>query len=269
MSAGLAVVATSTPTVVLVHETQREWTIHEVATATGTTSRTLRHYAALGLLPPSRTGAGGYRYYDAAALRRLQRILLLRELGLGLAAIGDVLAARVEEATALRTHLALLEEEVQRVARLAASVRTTLEKTGRGEGIEVSEMFDGFDAGRHEEEVVRRWGRLAHDDARASWSALGAEGRAEHQREHEAIATGIAAAAARGDAVGSDAVQDLVRRHHAWVSVFWTPDASAYRGLVRMYVDDERFRAAYDDHGAGTAEFLARAADVFAERALS
>lgn len=247
-------------------EGKREWTIHEVATATGTTSRTLRHYDDVGLLPPSRTGAGGYRYYDAAGLRRLQRILLLRELGLGLAAIADVLAARVDEAAALRTHLVLLEEEAARIGRLVTGVRATLAK---GEEIEVSEMFDGFDAGRYEEEVVERWGRVAHDGSRATWSALGPDGRAAHRREHDAIATGFAGAAARGAAPEDPAVQELARRHHDWVSVSWTPDAAAYRGLVRMYVDDDRFRATYDAFGPGTAEFLARAADVFADRVLS
>src|SRR5699024_6462982 len=59
---------------------RQEWSMHEVTTATGTTSRTLRHYDHIGLLPPARVGANGYRYYDAAGLLRLQRILLLRDL---------------------------------------------------------------------------------------------------------------------------------------------------------------------------------------------
>ncbi|MET0954451.1 MAG: MerR family transcriptional regulator, partial [Cryobacterium sp.] len=58
--------------------------IQDIARLAGTTSRTLRHYGAEGLLPPSRIGQNGYRYYDERALVRLQRILLLRELGLGL-----------------------------------------------------------------------------------------------------------------------------------------------------------------------------------------
>ncbi|GAA3200026.1 hypothetical protein GCM10020255_104150 [Rhodococcus baikonurensis] len=61
-----------------------EWSIQELAKSAGTTSRTLRHYGDLGLLEPSRIGANGYRFYDEDALVRLQRILLLRELGLGL-----------------------------------------------------------------------------------------------------------------------------------------------------------------------------------------
>jgi DNA-binding transcriptional MerR regulator len=60
-----------------------DWSIQEIARLSGTTSRTLRHYGDIGLLPPSRVGSNGYRYYDEQALARLQRILLLRELGLG------------------------------------------------------------------------------------------------------------------------------------------------------------------------------------------
>lgn len=247
----------------------REWTIQQVAQATGTTSRTLRHYGDLGLLTPSRTGSNGYRYYDESSLRRLQRILLLRELGLGLAAIGDVLAARVEETVALATHLELLQEEADRLARLVVTVRTTLERTSTGEDLEVDEMFDGFHANRYEEEVVQRWGRAAQQDGARAWRELGADGRRAHRAEHDAIGAGLAAAAARGAAVDEEVVQGLVRRHHAWVSVFWTPDASAYRGLVQMYVDDERFRTTYDAFGPGTAQFLQRAADVFAQRVLS
>ena len=44
----------------------REWSIQELARLAGTTSRTLRYYGQVGLLPPTRTGAAGYRFYDAA-----------------------------------------------------------------------------------------------------------------------------------------------------------------------------------------------------------
>lgn len=35
---------------------------------TGTTSRTLRHYDAIGLLPPTYIADNGYRYYDETGL---------------------------------------------------------------------------------------------------------------------------------------------------------------------------------------------------------
>ncbi|EQM75197.1 MerR family transcriptional regulator, partial [Microbacterium maritypicum] len=100
-----------------------DWSIQEIARLAGTTSRTLRHYDDIGLLPPSRVAHNGYRHYDGPALVRLQRILLLRELGLGLPQIADVLGsasdsdAAASEASALETHLALLRDEQTRLAR--------------------------------------------------------------------------------------------------------------------------------------------------------
>ncbi|MBN8881039.1 MAG: MerR family DNA-binding transcriptional regulator, partial [Salana multivorans] len=51
------------------------WSIQDVVRRTGVTSRTLRHYDAIGLLPPSFVAVGGIRHYDDDALVRLQRIL--------------------------------------------------------------------------------------------------------------------------------------------------------------------------------------------------
>src|SRR5665647_3291139 len=71
-----------------------ELSIREVARVTGTTSRTLRHYESIGVLPASRVGPGGLRYYDDEALVRLQRILVLRGLGMPLADVGQLLDVR-------------------------------------------------------------------------------------------------------------------------------------------------------------------------------
>ena len=58
----------------------------------GVTSRTLRHYHAIGLLVAARTASSGRRYYEEEQLLRLQQILLLRELGLSLDVVAEVLA---------------------------------------------------------------------------------------------------------------------------------------------------------------------------------
>ena len=55
-------------------------TIHEVSRLAGVSVRTLHHYDAIGLLPPTTLTEAGYRLYDDMALARLQSILLFREL---------------------------------------------------------------------------------------------------------------------------------------------------------------------------------------------
>src|SRR6478609_6980001 len=69
------------------------WTTAEVVRLSGVTSRALRHYDAIGLLRPAGTAPGGQREYGRSELLRLQQVLVLRELGVGLAAIGEILDA--------------------------------------------------------------------------------------------------------------------------------------------------------------------------------
>lgn len=58
--------------------------------------RMLRHYDALGLLRPARVDPHtGYRYYEAAQLARLNRLIALKQLGLTLEQVGRVLAEKV------------------------------------------------------------------------------------------------------------------------------------------------------------------------------
>ncbi|HET8970366.1 MAG TPA: MerR family transcriptional regulator [Candidatus Nanopelagicales bacterium] len=245
-----------------------ELSIAVVARLTGVSSRTLRHYDDIGLVPPARIGSNGYRYYGRAQLQRLQEVLVLRELGLGLAAIDRVLGAGGDRAASLREHRAALLTERDRLTRLADTVGRSIEELEGGAQMSAQERFDGVAATRYEDEVVARWGRTAYDDGQARWAELGPEGRAAHQAEHDAIVAGLAAALAAGVGPGEDQVQALVGRHHRWVSTFWTPDRAAYVGLGRMYVEDPRFTRSYDEHGEGTAVLLRDAIEVWAERRL-
>ncbi len=235
----------------------------------GTTSRTLRHYGDLGLLTPSRTGSNGYRYYDQDALVRLQRILLLRELGLGLPAIARVLDGQQDTAAALRAHLGLLERERERIERLIASVRTTLHKTGTGEELMAEEVLDGFDHTRYEQEVTERWGREAYEKGDRWWRSLSEQEQKEFQDRHETIARDWGRAKEAGLAPDSDEAQDIARRHCAWLSVTVEVTKSYVIGVSAMYVDDERFTAAYDKYRKGTAVLVRDAMKVYAERHLT
>ena len=233
-------------------------TIQQVAKAAGTTARTLRHYDQLGLVKPSQVGSNGYRYYDDRTLIRLQRVLLLRELGLGLDAIGEVLAAQdaggqgpAAEARILRTHLELLRAEQRRVTTQIASVERTigvLTNTTEEQNIMTQNMFDGFDHTQHREEVERRWGADAYAAGDRGWRGLGEDGQKAMQDRVQQLNEAWVAALADGVAPTSPEAQQLAARHIAWLrSVPATPsDFEGYvRGLADMYVQDERFAANY------------------------
>ncbi|MGH3705888.1 MAG: MerR family transcriptional regulator, partial [Agromyces sp.] len=181
-----------------------DWSIQEIAKLAGTTSRTLRHYDDIGLLPPTRVGSNGYRHYDDAALVRLQRILLLRELGLGLPAIGEVLDRESSAPHALRSHLEWLRGEQDRLARQIASVEHTIGALEGGERLMAENMFDGFDHTQYKEEVEERWGKDAYAKSDAWWRSMSADEKADWQQRMSQLGRDWIAAHERGVDPASD-----------------------------------------------------------------
>ncbi|MGW4482506.1 MerR family transcriptional regulator [Amycolatopsis sp. NPDC004368] len=245
------------------------WSIQDIARTAGTTSRTLRHYDAIGLLTPSHVGANGYRYYDAAALVRLQRILLLRSLGLGLPAIASALDDERDSVVALSTHLGQLEHEQRRIGRQIASVRTTLRKLKGGEPLVAEEVFDGFDHTAFQAEVTSRWGAAAYQAGDRWWRSLSAAEKKAHQQEQADIAAALGEAWSGGLSADGGEVQAVVGRLHAWLRpAVKTVSRGYFVGLGQLYVDDPRY-GFHDIGGAGAAEFVRDAMRIYGERNLA
>jgi DNA-binding transcriptional MerR regulator len=247
-----------------------EWSIQDLAKLAGTTSRTLRHYGEIGLLPPSSIGANGYRYYDKAALLRLQRILLLRELGLGLPQIAEVLDRHQSERLALEAHLAWLRQEQERLARQIQSVTSTIDALKGVTQLMAEKMFDGFDHTQYKDEVEERWGKDAYARGDAWWRGMSEEEKLAWKQRTVKLGADWAAAAESGMAPGSTEAQALAARHVDWVTgIPGTPDENvkAYViGLGEMYVADPRFAANYATNGSNTgAVFVRDALRIYAE----
>ncbi|MFD3971747.1 MerR family transcriptional regulator [Streptomyces cyaneofuscatus] len=108
------------------------FTIGDFARYGRVSRRMLRHYDAIGLLRPDRTDpTTGYRFYGAAQLARLNRIIALKDLGFTLQQVRDVLDERVgpeELRGMLRLRRAELAEAVAaatvRLAQVEARLRS-------------------------------------------------------------------------------------------------------------------------------------------------
>ena len=235
----------------------------------GVTSRTLRHYDAVGLLPPARVGADGRRHYGRKELLRLQRILVLRELGLGLPAIADALARGVADTAVLREHRARLHGERARLARLARTVTETIASIEGGEDMTAERMFDGFEHNPYEAEARERWGDDVVDESWQKLRALGAEdaelARTGFQQVHDALRPLLAA----GVPVEDPRVQEQIDLHCRVLRLFWEPSAEAYRNLGSMYVEDERYRRNIGGGDDALVVYLRDAMAVYADTRLS
>lgn len=114
--------------------------IGEVAHASGTTTKTLRYYEEVGLLPdPGRTPAG-YRDYGPEVLDRLDFIRRGQAAGLTLAQIGQVLDIRdrgqapCQHVTdLLDTRLAVIDRQLAELAQLRTTIADLREDAAAGD----------------------------------------------------------------------------------------------------------------------------------------
>ncbi|MEV8591718.1 MerR family transcriptional regulator [Streptomyces sp. NPDC052012] len=125
--------------------------IGEIAAAVGVTTRAVRHYHHLGLLPEPERRGNGYRDYTLRHAVVLARIRRLTELGLGLAEVRDVLADDagkdlVEVLTELDEDLARQEAAIrERRARLRALLESEGGVSAEGPvSVELAALFQGM-----------------------------------------------------------------------------------------------------------------------------
>lgn len=248
-------------------------TVRQVAKAARISVRTLHHYDAIGLLKPGHVGANGYRYYGRTELLRLQQILFYRELGLALGEIGSILDdPGFDPLVALKGHRAAMAARIDRYRDLIRTIDRTIASLEKDETMEDNDYYAGIapeTRQRWEREAVDFWGEDAVRAAQEKARGFSKEQVAAIKAEMEAIRSDFQRLFAAGAAPDSDAAQAVTARHHAWVCHSWTPDAAAFRGLGRFYVENPEFRGTYDDGALpGTAEFIAAAMAVYAERSL-
>jgi DNA-binding transcriptional MerR regulator len=110
--------------------------IGELAELAGVTPRTLRYYEDLGLLGPNERAGQGFRYYSEAELHRLKKIDMLKQLGLSLEEIGEVLPLYCNDGTRVRgkqrvleilqAHLAETDEKIESLQRFRSELQANI-----------------------------------------------------------------------------------------------------------------------------------------------
>ncbi|MGO1849306.1 MerR family transcriptional regulator [Microbacterium sp.] len=244
-----------------------EWTVAELAERAGISGRTLRHYHRIGLLPPDRVGANGYRYYGPDAVARLQRVLLLRDTGMPLVDIAAVLDAPESpsaELEALEEHLERLARDRTAIDRRIDAVRHTIQMRQQGGEPRMDVMLDGFND-RYEDEVVQRWGREAFDASNRWWHSKSVAQQREWKRNAEALLARWRELQESGFDPDAQATQEHAAVHVAWFAdIPGTPahagdaekSAAMVLGIADQYETDPAFHRAF-----GTREAASFAAD--------
>lgn len=157
---------------------QKRYTIGEIAKLSGVSAKTLRFYDEKGLLKPTGYSEAGYRYYDENSFVTLQRILMLKYLGMPLEQIRDVIkenAHNLEDS--LQEQKKLLNEKKRHLDCVIDAV-DKVQKATRGqmwenllEAIRILEISDMvIKQYRSDDNLIKRINLHNYNTAEQSWS---------------------------------------------------------------------------------------------------
>ncbi len=225
------------------------YTVKQLSELANITVRTLHHYDDIDLLKPSKVGANGYRYYDDAALLRLQQILFYREIGLELMQIKDILdSPDFNLLSALRSHRETIRERQNRLENLIETIDNTIERLEGNTTMSDKQLFEGFSEEQQKEygrEARLRWGTQNVNESVKRWNnyskaqqeAIMAEGGEIYSDWVRAMEASLPAT--------SDEVRRIVERWHNNIRNFYEPTLDILRGLGELYNTDPAFMATF------------------------
>lgn len=242
-------------------------TVGQVSSRLGVTVRALHHWDEIGLARPSLRTAAGYRLYTAGDLERLHRVVVYREIGLGLdrtRAVLDDLAADVPGA--LRAQRAQVAERIARLEQLGAGLDRMIDAHERGLLLTAEQQAAIFGA-----EWDPDWAGQAREryGDTPQWQQYAERSASRGPEEWQAVADAVAAldraladAMDAGVAPGSPAAGRLVERHReVFGSSYFSLTRQMQVCLGRRYEADPGFAAHYDGVRAGLAGWFRRIID--------
>ena len=240
-------------------------TVNEVSKRTGVSIRTLQYYDKIGLLRAAGRTEAGYRLYDDAALERLQQILLFRELEFPLKDIQKIVEnPAFDRQKALEQQITLLtlkKQHLEDLIGLAQKIRTA-----GGKAMD----FTAFDTQKIQEYTRQ---------AKQQWGATSAykefEQKTAHQTAQEAADMGsrlmeilAVFGGMQHKSPAAPAVQTQVKALQAFITEhYYTCTKEIFAQLGQMYGAGGAFTENINAAGGpGTAEFAAKAIEVYCEQ---
>jgi DNA-binding transcriptional MerR regulator len=244
-------------------------TVGQVSTRLGVTVRALHHWDEIGLARPSLRTAAGYRLYTAGDLERLHRIVVYREIGLGLDRIRAVLDDSTADVPgALRAQRAQVTERIEHLQRLGAGLDRMSDAQERGLLLTAEQQAALFGPRWNPDwpaQARRRYGGTTQ------WRQYAERSAARGPEEWQAIADAVARLErALGEAMdadvkpGSPKANQLVERHREVFASYFPLTRQMQVCLGRMFETDPGFAAHYDGIRTGLAAWFRQIIDASA-----
>ncbi|GGH03186.1 MerR family transcriptional regulator [Silvibacterium dinghuense] len=227
--------------------------IQQFATLAGVTVRTLHHYDRLGLLSPAHRSERGYRLYCHEDLGRLERILVLRYLGLSLREIAALLSAPAGHgsgspeplAVTLRRQQAALRQRRHGLDRVLGAIehaqRRAKEEVAEPEWLLYQTILEEIHMQESTDWTEKYYSPKAAEVLRERRAAMTPEQMAENGRRWKALFDDIQGAIDRNASPDSAEGRMLLARWMRLADEFTQGDPEIGEGWRRMFEDESHW----------------------------
>jgi DNA-binding transcriptional MerR regulator len=217
--------------------------VQEFAKLAGVTVRALHHYDRLGLLSPAHRSERGYRLYCHDDLGRLERILVLRYLGLSLKEIADLLqqsnAPEPLSATLTRQHAVLRERRagLDRVLRAIEHAQARAVNSAEPDWPLYQSILKEIQMQQSQNWTDKYYSAEGLDELRERRPAWTPELQADITAKWQALYDDIQSALDHGVAPTSEEGRALASRWKQLAELFTQGSPELTDGLRRLYAD--------------------------------
>ncbi|MBE1532763.1 MerR family transcriptional regulator [Actinomadura algeriensis] len=241
-------------------------TVGQVSARLGVTVRALHHWDETGLARPSLRTAAGYRLYTPADLERLHRVVVYRELGVGLDEIRTFLDDPTTDVPgALRAQRTRLTERIERLQRLGGELDRMIDAQERGPLLTAEQQAAIFGADWNPDWPVQARRRYADTP---QWLQYAERAASRDPEDWQAIADAVtdldralADAMDAGAAPGTPEANRLAERHREVFAAYFPLTIEMQVLLGRTFESDPGFAAHYDTVRAGLAAWFRQIID--------
>ncbi|WPR73260.1 MerR family transcriptional regulator [Flavobacterium sp. NG2] len=212
----------------------------------------MHHYDAIGLLKPAIRTEAKYRLYGENELLKLQQILFYKELDFSLQEIIETLEyPDFDLVQALENHKRTLTSKQEQIAVMLNTIEKTMSNLKNKKMITDNELYEGFskkESKKLRDEAIEKYGSNAVKTSENYLKKLSKEEKEELEqlkKEQQEIFKNLFKLSSKS--AETEEVQLEVARHYSNIRKLWgtaglfDTQKKEYKGLGKLYLDDERF----------------------------
>jgi DNA-binding transcriptional MerR regulator len=245
------------------------FTVGKLAELSGVTVKALHHYHRIGLVIPSGTSDAGYRLYSRRDLERLQQVLFYKALDFRLSEIKKALSNEHSRRETLMTQRQLLLQRREHLAKVLATLESSLKVTEGESEMSEREMFSGL--GPDE------WNRALEPQNQHLKENYGYEAKVSSEQEAKKMnraaeevknfMNAMSQHLREGHSHGDKSVLATVGEHVRELNKSNATDAQSYFKTVDFLTQDPFHRKVFETHQTGLASYLFATAYAYLKQA--